>query len=45
MKLGEKTDSAVFEEPAGRAFDGKTGAAGISPRLMVALHYLKYRTA
>jgi IS5 family transposase len=43
VKLGEKIDWAVFEEPLGRTFDGKTGAPGINTRLMVALHYLKYQ--
>jgi IS5 family transposase len=41
VKLGEKIDGAVFEEPLGRTFDGKIGAPGINTRLMVALHYLK----
>ncbi len=43
VKLGEKIDWAVFEEPLGRTFDGKSGAPGINLRLMVALHYLKYQ--
>jgi IS5 family transposase len=38
VKLGEKIDWAVFEEPLGRAFDGKTGASEINTRLMGALH-------
>jgi IS5 family transposase len=43
VKLGEKIDWTVFEEPLGRTFDGKTGAPGINTRLMVAMHYLKYQ--
>jgi IS5 family transposase len=43
VKLGEKIDWAVFEEPLGRTTDGKTGAPGINTRLIVALHYMKYQ--
>jgi IS5 family transposase len=44
VKLGEKIDWALFEEPLGRTFDGKTEAPGIKTRLMVALDYLKYQS-
>ncbi len=41
VKLGEKLHWTLFEEPLGGTFDAKTGASGINPRLMVALHYLR----
>ena len=43
VKLREKIDGDLFEEPLGRTSDGKTGAPGINPRLLVALHYGKYQ--
>jgi IS5 family transposase len=43
VKLGEKIDWAVLEEPLARKFDGKTGAPGMNPRQMVGLQYLRYQ--
>jgi IS5 family transposase len=43
VKLAEKINGAAYEEPLGRTFNGKTGGPGITTRLMVPLHYLKYQ--
>lgn len=43
VKLGKRINWAAFEEQMGKRFDAKVGAPGINPRLMVALHYLKYQ--
>jgi IS5 family transposase len=43
VKLGRQMNWAVFDEQLGQTYDPSTGAPGVSTRLMVALHYLKYR--
>ena len=43
VKLGAQFDWTLFEEQLGKTYDPKVGAPGVSTRLMVALHYLKYQ--
>jgi len=43
VKLGRQIDWMQFEELLGKTYDPKVGAPGVSTRLMVALHYLKYQ--
>lgn len=43
VKLGRQINWAGFEESLGRTYAATTGAPGVSTRLMVALHYLKYQ--
>jgi IS5 family transposase len=43
VKMGRQMNWAVFDEQLGKTYDPSTGAPGVSTRLMVALHYLKYR--
>jgi IS5 family transposase len=43
-RLGMSIDWAWFEQSWGATYHPTQGAPGISTRLMVALHYLKYRT-
>jgi len=43
VKMGRQMNWAVFDEQLGQTYDPSTGAPGVSTRLMVALHYLKYR--
>lgn len=43
VRLGEKIDWTLFEEELGGLYHPSKGAPGISTRLMVALHYLKYQ--
>ena len=43
VKLGRQIDWTLFEEQLGKTYDPKVGAPGVSTRLMVALHYLKYQ--
>ena len=42
MKLAQAIDWANFDEQFGVSYSTETGRPGISTRLMVALHYLKY---
>jgi transposase, IS5 family len=42
VRLGKCIDWASFEEALGATYHPTQGAPGISTRLMVALHYLKY---
>ena len=42
VKLAQSIDWANFDEQFGVSYSPKTGRPGISTRLMVALHYLKY---
>jgi IS5 family transposase len=42
-RLGMSIDWALFEEELGATYHPSQGAPGISTRLMVALHYLKYQ--
>lgn len=43
VKLGSRINWVAFEELLEPTYHDKTGAPGIDTRLMVALHYLKYR--
>ena len=43
VRLGLCTDWASFEQALGATYHPTQGAPGISTRLMVALHYLKYQ--
>jgi len=43
VRLGLCMDWASFEQTLGATYHPTQGAPGISTRLMVALHYLKYR--
>ncbi len=44
VKLGRRINWTVFfEERLGPTYATRTGAPGVSTRLMVALHYLKYQ--
>jgi IS5 family transposase len=43
VRLGMRIDWASFEAVLGATYHPTQGAPGISTRLMVALHYLKYR--
>ena len=43
VQLGMRIDWASFEEMLGATYHPTHGAPGISTRLMVALHYLKYQ--
>jgi IS5 family transposase len=43
VQLGMRIDWASFEQAMGAAYHPTQGAPGISTRLMVALHYLKYQ--
>lgn len=43
VRLGQCLDWASFEEALGATYHPTQGAPGISTRLMVALHYLKYQ--
>ena len=43
VRLGKCIDWAWFEEALGATYHPTQGAPGISTRLMVALHYLKYQ--
>lgn len=43
VKLGSRIDWTRFEEQLAPTYHDKIGAPGIATRLMVALHYLKYR--
>jgi IS5 family transposase len=43
VRLGQQIDWASFEQMLGAAYHPTHGAPGISTRLMVALHYLKYQ--
>jgi len=43
VQLGMCMDWAAFEQILGATYDPRQGAPGISTRLMVALHYLKYQ--
>jgi IS5 family transposase len=43
VKLGRQLNWAVFEERLGQTYAVTGGAPGVSTRLMVALHYLKYQ--
>jgi IS5 family transposase len=43
VQLGMRIDWASFEEALGATYHPTHGAPGISTRLMVALHYLKYQ--
>ena len=43
VRLGVCMDWASFEEAMGATYHPTQGAPGISTRLMVALHYLKYQ--
>ena len=42
VRLGMSIDWTSFEEVLGATYHPTQGAPGISTRLMVALHYLKY---
>jgi IS5 family transposase len=42
VKLAQAIDWANFDEQFGVSYSAETGRPGISTRLMVALHYLKY---
>src|SRR5208337_3532635 len=44
VRLGMRIDWVSFEEALGATYHPTHGAPGISTRLMVALHYLKYQT-
>jgi len=41
--LGRRMDWASFEEQLGGTYHARLGAPGVSTRLMVGLHYLKYQ--
>ena len=43
VKMGRQMNWAVFDRQLGQTYDPSNGAPGGSTRLMVALHYLKYR--
>lgn len=43
VKLGERINWAGFEEMLGATYHPTKGAPGVNTRLLVALHYLKYR--
>ena len=43
VKLGRQMNWASFDEQLGQTYDPSNGAPGVSTRLMVALHYLKYQ--
>lgn len=43
VKLGRQINWTVFEERLGQTYALTGGAPGVSTRLMVALHYLKYQ--
>ena len=43
VKLGRQINWRVFEERLGQTYAVTGGAPGVSTRLMVALHYLKYQ--
>src|ERR1035441_3095005 len=43
VQLGMRIDWASFEQALGATYHPTQGAPGISTRLMVALHYLKYQ--
>jgi len=43
VRLGQCIDWSSFEQTLGDTYDPIQGAPGISTRLMVALHYLKYQ--
>jgi len=43
VRLGQCIDWASFEETLGATYHPTQGAPGVSTRLMVALHYLKYQ--
>ena len=43
VKLGRQLDWMVFEERLGQTYAAAKGAPGVSTRLLVALHYLKYQ--
>ena len=43
VRLGQCINWASFEEALGATYHPTLGAPGISTRLMVALHYLKYQ--
>ena len=43
VKLGRQINWTVFEERLGQTYAVTGGAPGVSTRLMVALHYLKYQ--
>ena len=43
VRLGQCIDWPLFEQTLGNTYDPIQGAPGISTRLMVALHYLKYQ--
>jgi IS5 family transposase len=44
VRLGARIDWASFDATLGGSYHPTQGAPGISTRLMVALHYLKYQT-
>jgi len=43
VKLGRQINWAGFDESLGKTYAAANGAPGVSTRLMVALHYLKYQ--
>jgi transposase, IS5 family len=43
VKLGRQINWAGFDESLGQTYAAANGAPGVSTRLMVALHYLKYQ--
>jgi IS5 family transposase len=43
VRLGHSIDWQSFQQPLGSTYHPSQGAPGISTRLMVALHYLKYQ--
>src|ERR1700688_2694943 len=43
VRLGHFIDWQLFEQTLGSTYHSRHGAPGISTRLMVALHYLKYQ--
>lgn len=43
VKLGRQINWTGFDESLGRTYAAANGAPGVSTRLMVALHYLKYQ--
>ena len=43
VRLGLSMDWSSFEQTLGSTYHPSQGAPGISTRLMVALHYLKYQ--
>jgi IS5 family transposase len=43
VKLGRQINWAGFDELLGQTYAATNGAPGVSTRLLVALHYLKYQ--